>query len=84
MQNDPLDTLGGKRPLQWLAEKTEEYSGADLLVLVVEAVRNSIASITPSYRLSYCNGTVPSIVKSLSVDTVFDCSCSRCCISVMP
>lgn len=50
MQNDPITSLGGKRPLQWLAEQTEGYSGADLLVLVVEAVRNSIASITPSYR----------------------------------
>lgn len=52
MQNGSLPSLAGKRPLQWIAEQTEGYSGADLHQLAAEAARISLGAIviTPSFR----------------------------------
>lgn len=50
MQNNTLPTLGGKRPLQWIAEHTLGYSGADLHELAAEAAQISIELVTPSLR----------------------------------
>ena len=50
MQNNALSSLGGMRPLQWIAEQTEGYSGADLHSLAAEAAQNSLESSVPSLR----------------------------------
>lgn len=50
MQKQPLSGLGGKRPLEWVAERTEGYSGADLHELSAEAARHSVLSVTQSLR----------------------------------
>ena len=50
VQNASLPSLGNKRPLQWIAELTEGYSGADLYELAAEAAQNSIESMMPSLR----------------------------------
>lgn len=47
MQNKPLSSLEGKRPLQWIAEQTDGYSGADLHELAVEAAQNSTEPVVP-------------------------------------
>ena len=46
LQNVQLSSLDGKRPLQWIAEQTEKYSGADLHELATEAARHSVRSTT--------------------------------------
>ena len=46
MQNREQSSLGGKRPLQWVAEQTSRYSGADLHELATEAARHSVRQTT--------------------------------------
>lgn len=50
MQNCSISSLEGKRPVQWIAEQTEGYSGADLHELAAEAARHSVQSVTQSLR----------------------------------
>ena len=38
--------LDGKRAVQWIAEQTDGYSGADLRELAVVAARHSVSSVT--------------------------------------
>ena len=46
LQNVQQSSLDGKRPLQWIAEQTDKYSGADLHELATEAARHSVRSTT--------------------------------------
>ena len=50
VQNGSLPSLGNKRPLQWIAELTNGYSGADLFELAAEAAQNSVESNAPCLR----------------------------------
>ncbi|KAL3148914.1 hypothetical protein ABBQ32_001782 [Trebouxia sp. C0010 RCD-2024] len=57
LQKQPLSGLGGKRPLEWVAERTEGYSGADLHELSAEAARHSVLSVTQSLRQQIMSGS---------------------------
>lgn len=46
MQNETVSTLEGKPAVQWIAEQTDGYSGADLHELAAEAARHSVVSVT--------------------------------------
>ena len=62
VQNQPLSNLEGKRPLQWVAEHTMQYSGADLLELATLAVRHSAVQTTGKSARDILRWVTPVIV----------------------
>ena len=66
MQNCKENSLGGRRPLEWIAEQTSRYSGADLHELATEAARHSVRQTT-------------AILSSLRYVLV-TCQCTGCAI----